>query len=344
MRTVGLLVLPGTRMFDTAVAAEVWGREHADTGLGRFELRICTPGQVSYPMHPIGRLVATHGLGGLDGCDLVIATGRSNHLADVPPSAIRALRAAHKRGTTVAALCSGAFTLAAAGLLAGRRATTHWALLDDLARIAPDADITGDVLYTEDRSVYTSAGVVGGLDLCLHLIRRDFGAEAATRLARRLVMPPAREGGQRQYVDAPVPARPPAGVASTVDWAMARLGAPIGIGDLAGHAGMSDRTFHRAFVAATGSTPGRWLSVQRIRLAQRLLETTSLTVDRVAQRSGMGTAANLRRRMKAQVGVGPDSYRRTFGLVGVEHELPQTVAWHAPGTTQICVARDPHAR
>jgi transcriptional regulator GlxA family with amidase domain len=127
-----------------------------------------------------------------------------------------------------------------------------------------------------------------------------------------VVMPPARDGGQRQYVEAPVPQRPPVSIASTVDWAMARLGAPIGIGDLAGHAGMSDRTFHRAFVAATGSTPGRWLSVQRIRLAQRLLETTPLTVDRVAQRSGMGTAANLRRRMKAQIGVSPDSYRRTF--------------------------------
>jgi transcriptional regulator GlxA family with amidase domain len=314
MRTVGLLVLPGTRAFDTAVVAEVWGREHLDTGLGRFDLRVCSPGRVSYPMHPIGTIVPTHGLNGLDDCDLVIATGRYDHMADVPGSAVRALTKAYSRGATVAALCSGAFTLAAAGLLAGRRATTHWALLSDLTRVAPDADIQGDVLYTEDGQVLTSAGVVGGLDLCLHLIRRDFGAEAATRLARRLVMPPAREGGQRQYAEAPVTSRPPVGIASTVDWAMARLGEPIGIGDLAGQAGMSDRTFHRAFVAATGSTPGRWLSVQRIRLAQRLLETTPLTVDRVAQRSGMGTAANLRRRMKAQVGVGPDSYRRTFGL------------------------------
>jgi transcriptional regulator GlxA family with amidase domain len=316
MRTVGLLVLPGSRAFDTAVAAEVWGTDRVDSGVGPFDLRICTPGRASYPMYPVGSIVATHGLSGLDECDLVIATGRHDPGATVPPAALRALRAAHARGATVAALCSGAFTLAAAGLLDGRQATTHWALLDDLTVAAPRADIRGDVLYTEDGTVFTSAGVVGGLDLCLHLIRRDFGAEVATRLARRLVMPPAREGGQRQYVEAPVAARPPVNIASTVDWAMLRLGSPIGIGELAQHAGMSDRTFHRAFVAATGSTPGRWLSVQRIRLAQRLLESTPLTVDRVAQRSGMGTAANLRRRMKAQLGVGPDSYRRTFGATG----------------------------
>jgi transcriptional regulator GlxA family with amidase domain len=310
MRVVGLLVLPGTRVFDLAVAAEVWG---VSRSTGQFELRICSPGRVSYAMHPVGSITATHGLSGLDECDLVIATGRDDPHAAVPRGAIRALQAAHGRGATVAALCSGAFTLAAAGLLDGRRATTHWALLDELTTAAPEADIRGDVLYTEDGTVFTSAGVVGGLDLCLHLVRRDFGAQVATRLARRLVMPPARDGGQRQYVEAPVAERPPVSIAATVDWAVGRLAEPIGISDLAGHAGMSDRTFHRAFVAATGSTPGRWLQVQRVRLAQRLLETTPLTVDRVAERSGLGTAANLRRRMKAQLGVGPGSYRRTFG-------------------------------
>ncbi|MET0235289.1 MAG: helix-turn-helix domain-containing protein [Kibdelosporangium sp.] len=310
MRIVGLLILPGSRAFDTAVTAEVWGIDRAGV---RFELRICSPDGVSYPMHPFGSIDATHDLSGLDDCDLVVATGRADPHAAVPQEAIDALQSAHARGATVAALCSGAFTLAAAGLLDGRKATTHWALLDELAEAAPEADVQRDVLYTQDGTVCTSAGVVGGLDLCLHLVRKDFGAEVATKIARRLVMSPARDGGQRQYVEAPLPRRPPANIASTVDWAMARLGEPIGIGDLAGHAAMSNRTFHRAFVAATGSTPGRWLSVQRIRLAQRLLESTPLTVDRVAQRSGMGTAANLRRRMKAQIGVGPDSYRRTFG-------------------------------
>jgi transcriptional regulator GlxA family with amidase domain len=248
MRIVGLLILPGSRAFDTAVATEIWGinRHGSD-----FELRICSPGGVSLPMHPFGSMDATHDLSGLGDCDLVVATGRADPHAEVPQEAIAALRAAHSRGAKVAALCSGAFTLAAAGLLDGRKATTHWRLLDELAEFAPGSDIQGDVLYTEDGTVFTSAGVVGGLDLCLHLIRKDFGAQAATKLARRLVMPPARDGGQRQYVEAPVPQRPPASIASTVDWAMARLGEPIGIGDLAGHAGMSDRTFHRAFVAAT---------------------------------------------------------------------------------------------
>ncbi|MBP2329797.1 transcriptional regulator GlxA family with amidase domain [Kibdelosporangium banguiense] len=291
MQIVGLLILPGSRAFDTAVATEIWGIQRPD--FDRFEMRICSPGGVSLPMHPFGSIDATHDLSGLDDCDLVIATGRSDPHAEVPQDAINALQAAHARGAAVASLCSGAFTLAAAGLLRGRKATTHWTLLDGLVEVAPDSDIQGDVLYTEDGTVFTSAGVVGSLDLCLHLIRKDFGAQAATKLARRLVMPPARDGGQRQYVDASVPERPPASIASTVDWAMARLGEPIGIGDLAGHAGMSGRTFHRAFLAATGSTPGRWLSVQRIRLAQRLLETTPLTVARVAQRSGMGTASAL---------------------------------------------------
>ncbi|MEO6082920.1 MAG: helix-turn-helix domain-containing protein, partial [Umezawaea sp.] len=150
-------------------------------------------------------------------------------------------------------------------------------------------------------------------DLCLHLVRRDHGAEVATTVARRMVMPPVREGGQRQYAEPPMPSRAAkSGLASTVDWAIGRLAEPIGVGDLAQHSGLSERTFHRAFVAATGSTPGRWLQTQRVRLAQRLLETTDLPVHRVAERSGLGTPANLRRRLRAELGVGPDAYRRTF--------------------------------
>ncbi|NBH09568.1 helix-turn-helix domain-containing protein, partial [Amycolatopsis sp. SID8362] len=200
----------------------------------------------------------------------------------------------------------------------GRPATTHWRDFDALTRVAPRADLQRDVLYTDDGGVLTSAGVVGGLDLCLYLVRRDHGADVAAALARRLVMPPAREGGQRQYVDTPVPPASRPGLTSTMDWALARLGSGIGVEDLVGHARMSERTFHREFAAATGVTPGRWLRVQRVRLAQRLLETTSLPVERVAERSGLGTAANLRRRMHAEVGVGPDSYRRTFQGVTVE--------------------------
>jgi transcriptional regulator GlxA family with amidase domain len=313
MRAVGVLILPGSRTFDVAVASEVWGVDRVDSGVPSFELRLCSPGRSALPMHPVGQIAATHGLSGLAGCDLVIVPGRADPHRSVPALAVRALRDAHEAGTTIAALCSGAFTLAAAGLLDGREATTHWRLLDDLAAAAPRARILRDVLFAQDGRVFTSAGVLGGADLCLQLVRQAHGADVAAALARRMVMPPAREGGQRQYVETPVPVRPTrTSVASTVDWAMTKLAEPIGVGDLAGHAGLGERTFHRAFLAATGSTPGRWLQAQRVRLAQRLLETTDLPVDRVAERSGLGTAANLRRRLRTELGVGPDAYRRTF--------------------------------
>ncbi|XVV02523.1 GlxA family transcriptional regulator [Actinosynnema sp. CA-248983] len=310
MRTVGVLVLPGSRSFDVSVVGEVWGVDRSDAGIGPFELRLCAPGRKATALHPVGHVQATHGLSGLADCDLVVVPGRVDPIAEVPRSVVRALRAFDG---TVAALCSGAFTLAAAGLLDGREATTHWRLLDALGTAAPHATVLRDVLFTDEGRVLTSAGVVGGLDLCLHLVRRAHGADVAAALARRLVMPPTREGGQRQYVDPPLPHQPDrAGIASTVDWAVDRLTAPIGVADLADHAGLSERTFHRVFLAATGSTPGRWLQKQRVLLARRLLETTDLPVDRVAERSGLGTAANLRRRLRAELGVAPDAYRRTF--------------------------------
>ena len=316
MRTIGLLVLPGSRSFDVAVAGEVWGIDRTDHGIGPFELRVCAPARGVTATHPLGAVAATHTLRGLVGCDLVIVPGRDDPSAPVDPAAVRALRAAHRRGATIAALCSGAFTLAAAGLLDDRPATTYWRLLDALAVAAPAARVERDVLYVTDsgeRPVLTSAGVVGGLDLCLHLVRRDHGAETAAALARRLVMAPVREGGQAQYVPAPTPPRPEQpGLAATMDWALGRVAEPIGVAEMAGHAAMSERTFHRVFVAATGTTPGRWLVGQRVRHAQRLLETSDLPVERVAERSGLGTPANLRRRMRTVLGVSPATYRRTF--------------------------------
>ena len=314
MRTIGLLVLPGTRTFDTAVTGEVWGIDRTDHGIGPFELRVCAPTRGVTRTDPLGLIEATHTLRGLVGCDLVIVPGRVDPLAPVDPAAIRALQAAHRRGATIAAQCSGAFTVAAAGLLDGRPATTYWRLLDALGAVAPNALVERDVLYVGEGSVLTSAGVVGGLDLCLHLVRRDHGAQTAAALARRLVMAPAREGGQAQYVPAPAPSRPAEapGVAATMDWALGRVAEPIGVTEMADHAAMSERTFHRVFVAATGTTPGRWLTGQRVRHAQRLLETSDLPVERVAERSGLGTPANLRRRMRTVLGVSPATYRRTF--------------------------------
>ncbi|WP_018685677.1 GlxA family transcriptional regulator [Actinokineospora enzanensis] len=314
MRIIGVLLLPDTRMFDFAVVNEVWSNDGRD--VGPFEIRLCGPGRRKVTLHPAGQVVPTHGLAGLTGCDLVIVLGRETPLADVPHSVRHALREVHAAGVTVAALCSGAFTLAAAGLLSGRRATTHWALLDALAKVCPDAVIERDVLFTEQDGLLTSAGCVAGLDLCLHLVRRSLGPHLATTMARHLVTPPIREGGQAQYVETPLPTRPSRGdIASTMDWVMARLADPVGVPDLALKAAMSPRAFHRAFVAAVGDTPGRWLLLQRLRHAQLLLETTDLSVDRVASRSGLGTAANLRRRMRVEFGTSPSTYRRTFATV-----------------------------
>ncbi|WP_026421414.1 GlxA family transcriptional regulator [Actinokineospora inagensis] len=313
MRTIGVLLLPGTRVFDFAVVNEVWNLDRTPHDLGPFEFRLCAPATRLLPLRPAGSVTPTHGLAALADCDLVIALGRVDPRAPVPTPARVALRAAHAAGATVAALCSGAFTLAAAGLLDGRRATTHWALLDDLATLYPSVQVDRDVLFAEDNDILTSAGVVGGLDLCLHLVRRDLGPRAATTLARRLVMPPVREGGQAQYVETPLPTRPDRGdIASTVDWALTALANPIGVPDLAGRTRMSPRAFHRAFVATMGDTPGRWLLLQRLRRAQLLLETTNLSIDRVAAHSGLGTPTNLRRRMRSEFGTTPSTYRRTF--------------------------------
>ena len=313
MHTVGLLILPGTRAFDVAVAGEVWGVDRTDFRIGPFEVRVCAPQRMVTRLDPLGAIEPTHSLRGLSTCDLVIVPGRVDPFAAVSAEAITALRSAHRRGATIAALCSGAFTLAAAGLLDGRPATTYWRLLDALAEVAPLADVQRDVLFVGDGPVLTSAGVVGGLDLCLHLVRRDHGAQVAAELARRLVMAPVREGGQAQYVPAPAHARPAQpGVAATMDWALGRLAEPIGVPEMAMQAAMSQRTFHRVFVAATGTTPGRWLVAQRVRHAQRLLESTDLSVERVARRCGLGTAENLRRHVRGVLGVTPATYRRAF--------------------------------
>ena len=313
MRVVGLLLLEGSRSFDVAVAAEVWGVDRTDAGIGPFELRICASDDGWESLAPVGQLRATHGLDALESCDLVVVPGRGDPHAPVPSGAVRALQQVHTAGVPVAALCSGAFTLAAARLLESRVATTHWRLLDALTVAAPTADVRRDVLFTTDGPVLTSAGVVGGVDLCLHLVRQAHGAQVAASLAGRLVMPPAREGGQRQYSHPPVTPRPvEPRIAATVDWAAARTGEPIDVRAMAGHANMSERTFQRAFTAATGTTPGRWLTGQRVQLARRLLEATDLPVHRVAERAGLGTPANLRRRLREAVGVTPDTYRRTF--------------------------------
>jgi transcriptional regulator GlxA family with amidase domain len=215
-------------------------------------------------------------------------------------------------GTRVVSICTGAFVLAAAGLLDGRRATTHWHVSDLFRRMFPRVELDPDVLFVDDGEILTSAGAASGIDICLHIVRRDHGSELANRVARRCVVPPLREGGQAQYIEQPVPEPSTASTAATRDWALARLGDPLTLTDLAAHAGMSLRTFARRFNDEVGLSPGRWIVQQRVARARHLLEASDLSVDRIAGEVGFATGASLRQHLQATIGVSPQTYRRTF--------------------------------
>jgi transcriptional regulator GlxA family with amidase domain len=229
---------------------------------------------------------------------------------------VQAVRAAHDAGARVVSLCTGAFVLAEAGLLDGLRATTHWAHTDVLAQRYPRIQVDPDVLYVDNGQVMTSAGKAAAIDLSLHLIRGDHGTSTANTAARRLVVPPHRDGGQAQFVLAPVPSDEGHPLTELFGWALARLDEALTVEDLARHANMSSRHLARLFKAVTGTTPLQWLHAQRIRRAQELLEMTDDSVDLIAEASGMGTATTLRRHFHRAVGVPPDTYRRTFRPVG----------------------------
>jgi transcriptional regulator GlxA family with amidase domain len=232
---------------------------------------------------------------------------------DPPPALLDALRRAHRRGARILSLCTGAFTLAAAGLLDGRRATTHWAHADELAARYPAVQVDPSVLYVDDGDILTSAGTAAGVDLCLHVIRLDYGAEVANAVARRMVVPPHRDGGQAQFVDTPVPEQSGSEpFADTLEWLQHHLDDVITVEDLARRAAVSPRTFARRFRATTGTTPHQWMVRQRVLLAQRLLETTDAPIEAVAQLSGFGSATNLRQHFQRQVRTSPLAYRRTF--------------------------------
>jgi len=213
---------------------------------------------------------------------------------DPPLELLEALRKAYARGARIASICTGAFTLAAAGLLDGRRATTHWMHAAELTERWPAVQLDPNVLYTQDERIFTSAGECAGLDLCLHLVRLDHGSHIANTLARRMVIPPHREGGQAQYIDQPLPSGESTSLAPVLDWARTQLHRPLTIDDLAVRAAMSKRSFLRHFRAATGTTPLQWLVHERVARARDLLETTNDTVERIAEQCGFGSAQSLR--------------------------------------------------
>ncbi|MFE7170367.1 helix-turn-helix domain-containing protein [Streptomyces sp. NPDC057616] len=309
MPTVALAVTDGMLHFELALAHEVFGTAPDAVDVPWYELSVCGPRSV-----PFGRfrLEPDHGLDRLRSADTVIVPGWADIDVDPPAALIDAVRAAHRAGARIASLCTGAFVLAAAGLLNGRRATTHWAHTDALAARYPEVEVDPDVLYVDETSVLTSAGKAAALDLCLHLVRLDHGSSVANTVARRLVVPPHRSGGQAQFVSAPVPARDDHPLTALFPWIIERLDQPLTVEDLARQVSMSSRHLARHFRAATGSSPLQWLHAQRIRHAQELLETTDDSIDTVAVATGMGTATTLRRHFNRSLGVPPDTYRRTF--------------------------------
>lgn len=303
MHAVALAATDGMLSFELTIATEVFGDDP------RYGFAVCGSAPVR-----VGRflLEPDHGLDRLARADTVLVPGWADVDAAPPADLIDAVRAAHTRGARVASLCTGAFVLAAAGLLDGLRATTHWAHTDVLAARYPDVTVDPDVLYVDNGQVLTSAGKAAAMDLCLHLVRADHGPAAANAIARRLVVPPHRAGGQAQFVTTPVPSRDDHPLAELLPWITARLDRPLTVEDLAREANMSSRHLGRRFRSATGTTPLQWLLNQRIRRAQELLENTDASIDAVAEAVGMGTATTLRRHFNRTVGVPPDTYRRTF--------------------------------
>ncbi|MGR4878401.1 helix-turn-helix domain-containing protein [Streptomyces sp. LARHCF249] len=309
MGTVALAVTDGMLHFELSLACEVFGSDLSHVANPWYRLAICGPGAVQVGRF---RLEPDRGLGQLPYADTVIVPGWADVDVDPPAELVDAVRAAHEAGARVASLCTGAFVLAAAGLLDGRRATTHWAHTEALAARYPRVEVDPDVLYVDSGSVLTSAGKAAAMDLCLHLVRLDHGSAVANTLARRLVVPPHRAGGQAQFVTAPVPAQDDHPLAELFPWAIERLDQALTVEDLARRANMSARHLGRHFRSVAGTTPLQWLLTQRIRRAQELLEATGDSVEAIAAATGMGTATTLRRHFNRTIGVPPDTYRRTF--------------------------------
>jgi AraC family transcriptional regulator, transcriptional activator FtrA len=309
MTSVALAVTDGTPLFELAAACEVFG---VDRDLTRpwYDFVIC--GQDDAEVGGWLRAGIRHGLQALADADTVIVPSCRDAAEPPPQALVDAVRAAHRNGARVASLCTGAFVLAESGLLDGRRATTHWAHTTLLHDRYPAVRVDPDVLYTDEGDVLTSAGKAAGLDLCLHLVRTDYGAAVANALARSLVVPPHRPGGQAQFIPAAVAHGRNNVLADLMAWTLERLEHPLTVQDLAREAGMSSRNLARHFNAVAGTSPLRWLLTQRVWRAQELLETSDLSVEQIASRTGMGTATTLRRHFSHQLGVPPETYRRTF--------------------------------
>ncbi|MER9298113.1 helix-turn-helix domain-containing protein [Mesorhizobium sp. M0621] len=310
---VAVLAFDGISPFHLSVPCLVFGEDRTALGLPRFDFRICAA--KAGPIHTEAGLTVTapHGLEGLDGADIVIIPSW-HHLGEpASPLLMEALRRAHQRGALIVGLCLGTFAIAAAGLLSGRRAATHWAYSERLQTLHPDIAVDATVLYVDNGDVVTSAGVAAGLDCCLHIVRARYGAEAALRLARQIVLSPHRQGGQAQFIEHPVARSADADrFAQALDAVRAALGETHSLDSVAEAAGLTRRTFTRRFQKSIGTSFGEWLTGQRIELAQRLLEATEKSMDMVAFEAGFGSATSLRQHFAARLRTSPAQYRREF--------------------------------
>jgi len=310
---VAAVAFDGISPFHLSVPCVVFAEDRSDGGVLGFEFRVCSidPGPLSTTAG--FSIAATHGLDALADADTIIVPTWRDPDEAPPPALLDALRAAHARGAQLVGLCLGAYVLAAAGLLDGRPATTHWAWAADFARRFPDVKVDPQVLYVDDGDILTSAGTAAGLDCCLHVVRKLCGAQSANYIARRLVVPPHRQGGQAQYVQQPMPPDLRGDrLSALLDWVNGTLDAPHTLDSLAGRAAMSRRTFTRHFKAATGTTVSAWLLAQRLARAQQLLESTDESIESIAGMAGFGSTASLRQHFTDAFRTSPSAWRREF--------------------------------
>ncbi|MFI6165707.1 helix-turn-helix domain-containing protein [Nocardia sp. NPDC051052] len=301
-------------MFEFGVVCEVFGLDRTADGLPAFDFKVCsaTPGKPLHSKTPGITVTPEYGLDELAKADLVAIPAASSK-DGFDPRIIDAVRAAADAGAIVLTVCSGAFLAGAAGLLDGRKCTTHWSYVDELAAMYPEATVDPDVLFVDAGNLITSAGTAAGIDACLHLVRRELGSAVANAIARRMVVPPQRDGGQRQFIERPVATCTSDSLIPTLEWMNENLDLPHTIEELAARSTMSTRTFARRFAAETGTTPVKWLTNQRVLLTKHLLEETDLGLEQIAARAGFGSGALLRHHFQRLVGIAPTEYRRRFG-------------------------------
>ncbi|EPH41003.1 helix-turn-helix domain-containing protein [Streptomyces aurantiacus] len=313
LHNVVAVALDGVHPFELGVVSEVFGLDRSDEGLPVYDFAVASAEGPVLSTHAGYSITTSHGLERLEEADLItVPAGDSYVTREFPPELLDALRRATDRGTRVLSVCTGAFVLAAAGLLDGRRCAVHWRHAEELMRRHPRAIVEPDVLYVDEDPVITSAGTAAGIDACLHLVRRENGMEVANAIARRMIVPPHRDGGQAQYIERPLPRTRCDTVGEVLAWMERHLDQELAVDQLAARAHMSPRTFARRFQQETGTTPYRWLLRQRLLRAQELLEATDETVDAIAGRAGFGNAAALRHQFVRALGTTPNAYRRTF--------------------------------